>query len=51
MAVKVSLRSNNPKARMSQSGHSRRFGCFGQPSACPLRIRKRPNRWQQRNDA
>src|SRR5262245_31958591 len=23
---------------------TRRFGCFGQPSACPLRVRKRPNR-------
>ena len=25
MRVKVSLRSNNPKSRMSQLGHSRRF--------------------------
>src|SRR5262245_38667182 len=31
--------------------HSRRFGCFGQPSACPLRIRKRRIAAQQRNDA
>src|SRR5262245_60467259 len=25
--------------------------CFGQPSACPLRIRKRPNRCAAANDA
>src|SRR5262245_47333036 len=38
------LRCESLEPRMSLVGLSRRFGCFGQPSACPLRIRKRPNR-------
>src|SRR5262245_64358945 len=37
------LKPTQLRCAMSQLGHSRRFGCFGQQSVCPLRIRKRPN--------